>query len=138
MEIRVSFKWMPNELAMLLARIPEEELWGRGTIGESLYMIITADPSLEWSLERLITQAFLADELTWLSCWIKGPPFGPKWVQTDREPIIVASLTLALYLANNPRERLEELVERLPSIRKIAMFPEIAEIIGEFGQIDIF
>jgi hypothetical protein len=78
MEIRVSFMWMPNELAMLLARIPEEELWGRGTIGESLYMIITADPSLEWSLERLMTQAFLADELTWLSCWIKGPPFGPK------------------------------------------------------------
>jgi hypothetical protein len=137
-EVRTSFRWTPNELAMLLARVPEEELWERGTFGESLYMIMVADPSLEWSIDRLMTQAFLADELIWLSCWVKGPPFGPKWVRTDRESIIIPLLTLALYVAKDPRDRLDELAEHLPPIRNVHLFSEIAAIIEGFGQIDIF
>lgn len=99
---------------------------------------MVADPSLEWSIDRLMTQAFLADELIWLSCWVKGPPFGPKWVRTDRESIIIPLLTLALYVAKDPTDRLDELAEHLPPIRNVHLFSEIAAIIEEFGQINIF
>jgi Domain of unknown function (DUF4365) len=136
-EIRRSYRWTPNEIAMLLARTPEGG-WGRGTIEQSLYMILVADPSLDWSLERLILEAFRTDELTWRSCWVKGPPFGPKWVRTDRQEIILSALTLILYRAPNPQELLDEFIERIPPIQNISMFTEIADIITEFNSIDIF
>lgn len=137
-EICKSFRWMPNEIAMLLARLPEEGMWSRGTVGQSLYMILVEDPSLEWSLDRLLTEAFREQDLTWRSCWIKGPPFGPKWVRADRQAIILPSLTLSLYRAADPPARLAELMERLPPIKNTEMFTEIAETVTEFGWLDIF
>lgn len=138
-EVRKSFRWPPNEIAMLLARLPKEEgMWGRGTIGQSLYHLLISDPSLEWSVDRLLTEAFRADNMTWQSSWINGPPFGPSWVNSNRDAVILPCLTLSLYMAADPKERLEELVERLPPIREIKIFSEIAEIIMEFGYIDIF
>ncbi len=93
---------------------------------------------MDWSIDRLLTEAFREQELTWRSCWIKGSPFGPKWVRTDRQAIILPSLTLTLYLATDAQARLAELVERLPPITKIEMFTAIAEIVTEFGWFDIF
>ena len=137
-EIRRSYRWTPNEIAMLLARMPESGLWSRGTIGQSLYMILVADKSLDWSLERLILEAFRADELTWRGCWIKGPPFGPKWIKTERQSVILPALTLLLYRSSEPRELLSELLQRMPSLRGIEMFSEIAETVDMFGYLDIF
>jgi hypothetical protein len=137
-EIRSSYRWTPNEIAMLLARMPEEGLWSRGTIGQSLYMILVADSSLDWSLERVILEAFRVDELTWRSSWIRGAPFGPKWVRADRQAVILPALTLLLYRASNPPELLDELVDRMPPIRNIEMFFDIAETVNEFGHLDIF
>lgn len=122
---------------MLLARMPEEGVRS-GPIGQSLYMIIVADPSLEWSLERLILETFRSNELTWRSCWIKAHPFGPKWVRTDRDAVILPSLTPILHLSNDPQARLGKIVERMPAIMNISIFPEIAETVAEFGQFDIF
>ena len=136
-EIRTSYRWSPNEIAMLLARTPEGG-WGRGTIEQSLYMILVADPSLDWSLERLILEAFRTDELTWRGCWVKGPPFGPKWVRTEREAVIFSALALILYRASDPQELLDEVIERIPPIQNIGMFAEIAEIVAEFNYLDIF
>lgn len=136
-EIRKSFRWTPNEIALLLARMPEEGLWSRGTIGQSLYMILVADPSLDWSLERLILEAFRANELTWRACWIKAMPRGPKWVKTDRQSVILPAFILLLYRAANPQELLDELVDRVPSLRNIELFTEIEEMIREFGYLDI-
>lgn len=133
-----SYRWTPNDIALLLARLPEEGGWSRGTIGQSLCMILLEDPALDWSLDRLLTEALREQDLTWRSCWVKGPPFGPEWVRTDRAAIIVPSLTLSLHLAADPRARLSELVERLPSIRRIEMFTEIAEEVEVCGYIDIF
>lgn len=101
-------------------------------------MILVADPSLDWSLERLILEAFRTDELTWRSCWVKGPPFGPEWVRTERQEVIIAALTLVLYRASNPRELLDEIIERMSPIQKVEMFNEVAEVIAEFNSIDIF
>ena len=101
-------------------------------------MILVEDPSLEWSLDRLLTEAFREQDLTWRSCWIKGPPFGPKWVRADRQAIILPSLTLSLYIAADPPARLAELMERLPPIKNTEMFTEIAETVTEFGWLDIF
>ncbi len=39
-EVCKSFRWTPGEIAMLLARLPEEGMWSRGTVGQSLYMIL--------------------------------------------------------------------------------------------------
>jgi hypothetical protein len=132
-----SYRWTPVEIAMLLARLPEEGMWSRGTIGQSLCMILLEDPSLDWSIDRLLTEAFREQELTWRSCWIKGEPFGPKWVRTDRKAIILPSLTLSLHLAADPRARLAELVERLPPLKQVETFTEIAEEVSVFGYIDI-
>jgi hypothetical protein len=137
-EIRESYRWSPNEIAMLLARMPEEGLWSRGTIGQSLYMILVADPSIEWSLERVMLEAFRSDEMTWRSGWVMGPPFGPKWVHEGRHIVIYACLLLSLYLASEPRTRLRELTERMPPLRNLEMFSAVAETVTEFGHIDIF
>jgi hypothetical protein len=138
-EIRKSFRWTPNEIAMALARLPEEEgCWGRGTVGQSLYMILESDPSLEWAVDRLLVESFRVDGPTWRSSWVKGPPFGPTWVRTDRDAVTLPCLTLALYLAEDPRGRLNELEERLPPIKGIPMFWDIADTVTGFGSIDIF
>jgi hypothetical protein len=138
-EICKSFRWTPSDIAMLLARLclPEAGMWSNGTIGQTLYMLLREDKSLRWSIDQLLTEAFREQDLTWRSCWIKGPPFGPEWVRTDRETVILPSLTLALELAPDPKERLDELTERLPSIRKLEWFPEISESVTE-GWFDIF
>jgi hypothetical protein len=133
-----SFKWTPNEIAMLLARLPEEGGWSRGTIGQSLCMVLLEDPALDWSIDRLLTEAFRQQDLTWRSCWVKAEPFGPKWVRTDRDAIILPSLTLSLHLATDPRARLAEIVERLPPIEGVEMFEGIAEEVALFGWIEIF
>jgi hypothetical protein len=138
-EIRKSFRWAPNEIAMLLARLPDEqEWWGRGTVGQSLYHILTSDHSLEWSMDRLMTESYRTDELTWLSCWVKGPPFGPSWVRTDREAIVMPSLLLSLYMADDQQARFNGILERLPAVKHISGFFDLAGIISEFGEIDIF
>jgi hypothetical protein len=128
-EICKSFRWTPSDIAMLLARLclPEAGMWTRGTIGQTLYMLLREDKALRWSIDQLLTEAFREQELTWRSCWVKGPPFGPEWVRTDRETVILPSLTLALELAADPKERLDELTERLPSIRLLEWFTEIEE-----------
>lgn len=112
-------------------------MWTRGTIGQTLYMLLREDKSLRWSIDQLLTKAFREQELTWRSCWVKGPPFGPAWVRTDRETVILPSLTLALELAPDPKERLDELTERLPSIRTLEWFTEISESVAE-GWFGIF
>ncbi|MEV0307474.1 DUF4365 domain-containing protein [Nonomuraea fuscirosea] len=137
-EIRSSYRWTPNEIAQLLARMPEEGIWSRGTIGQSLYMILAPDPSLEWMLDRVILESYRADASTWKSTWIKAYPFGPKWVRESREAVIYPCLTLALYMADDARERFDEFMERMPRIEGLSMFHEIREIIDEFGFLDIF
>jgi len=138
-EIRKSFRWAPNDIAMLLSRLclPEARMWSYGSIGHTLYMLLREDKSLRWSIDQLLTEAFREQDLTWLSCWVKGPPFGPEWVRTDRETVILPSLTLALELASDSKERLDELTERLPSIRKLEWFTEISECVSE-GWFEIF
>jgi hypothetical protein len=74
-------------------------------------------------------EAFRSNELTWRSSWVKGPPFGPKWVQTDRNAVIFPCLTLSLYLAHEPKIRLQELTERMPPLKNIEMFSAIAETV---------
>jgi hypothetical protein len=137
--IRKSFRWTPSDIAMLLARLclPEVGMWSYGSIGHTLYMLLREDESLRWSIDHLLTEAFREQDLTWRSCWVKGPPFGPEWVRTDREIVILPSLTLALELAPDPKERLDELTERLPSIRKLEWFTEISESVAE-GWFEIF
>lgn len=137
-EIRRSYRWSPAEISMLLARMPEDEVWGRGTVAQSLYMLLVSDPSLEWSLERAMLEGFRSDELTWRSSWIKGPPFGPKWVRTDRSAVIFPSFTLSLYLASDPVARVQELTESMPPLMNNEMCREVVAIVEEFGSIDIF
>lgn len=137
-EIRKSYRWSPPDIAMLLARMPEDEVWGRGTVAQSLYMLLVSDPSLEWSLERAMLEAFRSDELTWRSTWIKGPPFGPRWVQADRNAIIIPSFTLSLYRASDPVARVRELIESMPPLMKIEICREVVAIVKEYGSIDIF
>jgi len=122
---------------MLLARIPEEEVWGRGTIGQSLILILLADPFLEWALDRLLTEAMKADEVTWRICWARAAPIGPSWVHADRSAVLSTCLVIALFVADDPRRRLEEIVERLPGITNLELFPELYETISEFGAVDI-
>jgi len=138
-EICKSFRWTPSDIAMLLARLclPEAGMWSNGTIGQTLYMLLREDKSLCWSIDQLLTEAFREQDLTWRNCWVKGPPFGPEWVRTDRETVILPSLTLALELAADPKERLDELAERIPPIRKLEWFPEISESATE-GWFGIF
>lgn len=138
-EICKSFRWTPNDIAMLLSRLclPDAGMWSYGSIGHTLYMLLREEKSLRWSIDQLLTEAFREQDLTWRSCWVKGPPFGPEWVRTDRETVILPSLTLALELAPDPKERLDELTERLPPIKDLEWFTEISESVAE-GWFSIF
>ncbi len=138
-DIAKCFRWAPNEISMLISRLPKEEgIWERGTISQSLYMLLVEDPALDWSLDRLITESFRTDEMTWRSTWIAAEPFGPKWVNADRKQIIFAVLALMIFLADSPEARLEEIRERLPGIQKLAFFREIALLVEEYGGIGLF
>jgi len=66
-------------------------------------------------------EAFRSNELTWRSGWIKGSPFEPSWVLTDRSAVIVLCFFLSLYVASNPMARMEELTESMPPLMNIEM-----------------
>jgi hypothetical protein len=125
--------------ARIAPRLVNEEPRLPYIIGPYLLGMVDADgkPISLKDIDQSLTEAFRERELTWRSCWVKGPPFGPEWVQTDRETVILPSFTLALELAADPKARLDELTERLPSIRKIDWFTEISESVTE-GWFGIF
>ena len=66
-------------------------------------------------------EAFRSNELTWRSGWIKGSPFEPSWVLTDRSAVIVLCFFLSLYVASNPMAQMEELTESMPPLMNIEM-----------------
>jgi hypothetical protein len=134
-EVRPHLRWSPGEITALLARVVGDDiLWQRGTVSQSLLMLLLQDPCLEGSLDEVLTGCLTSNWRSWEFVWALGPPFGPAWVTVDRERIASAALSLALYCAGrHARKRMHEISDRLPPLMQYEWCRDIAEYVEEWG-----
>jgi Domain of unknown function (DUF4365) len=118
-EVRSTLIWQPSELRQLLGKVAEiedEETWGRGTVGQSLYHLFVEDPAINGKLEQALRDAVL------------------NW----EDEVALQLFFLAVYRAEDPRGYLAELASRFPRLLKDPRAREIKMVVEEEGWIDIF
>jgi Domain of unknown function (DUF4365) len=119
-EVRRTLLWQPSELRQLLgklAEIEDEETWGRGTLGQSLYSLFVEDPAIDGKLEDALRDAVRAWE----------------------DEIAYQLFFIAVYRSGEgARDYCIELTRRFPRLLQDARVREIRGIVEEFGCIDIF
>jgi hypothetical protein len=119
-EVRSTLVWQPFELRQLLgklAEIKDEETWGRGTLGQSLYSLFVEDPAIEGKLEGALRDAVRAWE----------------------DEIAYQLFFIAVYRSRQgARDYCEELTRRFPRLLGDTRVQQIRSIVEEFGWIDIF
>ena len=119
-EVRETLRWQPYELRQLLAKladIDDEETWGRGTVGQSLYHLFAEDPSINGKLEQALRDAVLSWE----------------------DEVAYQLFFLAIYRAGeDSRDYLVELIRRFPRLLQDSRVREVKDIVERFGWVDIF
>jgi hypothetical protein len=119
-QVRSTLVWEPCELRLLLTRLTElqdEETWGRGTIGQSLYHLFAEDPSINGKLEHALRDAVL------------------NW----EDEVAYQLFFLAVYRAGeDARNYLEDLTRRFPRLLQDTRVLEIRSIVEKFSWLDIF
>jgi hypothetical protein len=119
-QVRSTLVWEPCELRQLLTKLTEiqdEETWGRGTIGQSLYHLFAEDPSINGKLEQALRDAVL------------------NW----EDEVAYQLFFLAVYRAGEgARNYLQELTKRFPRLLQDTRVLEIRRIVEDFGWVDIF
>jgi hypothetical protein len=118
--VRETLRWQPYELRQLLAKladIDDEETWGRGTVGQSLYHLFAEDPSINGKLEQALRDAVLSWE----------------------DEVAYQLFFLAIYRAGeDSRDYLVELIRRFPRLLQDSRVREVKDIVERFGWVDIF
>jgi hypothetical protein len=100
-----------------LAEVEDEETWGRGTLGQSLYSLFVEDPAIDGKLEAALGDAMRAWE----------------------DEIAYQLFFIAVYRAGEAaRDYCMELTRRFPRLLQDTRVCEIKGIVEEFGWIDIF
>jgi hypothetical protein len=119
-EVRSTLVWQPSELRQLLGKlsdINDEETWGRGTLGQSLYSLFVEDPAIDGKLEDALRDAVRAWE----------------------DEIAYQLFFIAVYRSGqDAKDYCVELMSRFPRLLQDVRVREIRDIVEQFGWIDIF
>lgn len=119
-QVRSTLIWQPFELRQLLgklASIDDEETWGRGTVGQSLYSLFVEDPGIDGKLEAALSEA----------------------IRTWEDEIAYQLFFIAVYRSQEEaRDYCTELTRRFPRLLEDTRVLEIRAVVEQFGWIDIF
>ena len=113
-QLRQCFQWSSAEILHMVAQVQPEE-WGRGTLGQSLDMLMYEDPNV---LEKL-RQAVALAMSTSLS-------------------LAARIATLELCHSEDQRQELSLLLRDNHDLSKDGYFVEVARTVKEFGSIDMY
>lgn len=114
-EARRSFHWSSQEIVHMIQVVPVEE-YGRGTLGQSLDVLLRVDPNIRAELKNAI--GILLDKND-IECAVTGA-------------------ALALSYANDARNALAEIVNQYPELCQDERFMEITYTIEEIGYISLY
>lgn len=109
---RASFRWSPREVAHMLDVVGDDD-WGRGTVAESLDMLIREDPDCASVLDSTL---------------------GMLLVNNLHHAASGAALLLLAY-SEDPRATLTSLAQRYPGLQSDDWFREIADTVKTWGAI---
>lgn len=109
-----SFRWYPAEVAHMLSAVPSEE-YGRGTLGQSLDVLLRQDPDISLHIDDAIGLLLSED----LSAAMSGA-------------------ALALSYAHDARDKLRSLVSRYPDLLEEQYFSEVAAVVEEYGYLSLY
>jgi hypothetical protein len=112
---RRSSRWSTAEVARLLSAVPSKD-YGRGTLGQSLDVLLHQDPNISQHLEDAIGLLLSEGELN--------------------QAMSGAALVLAY--AHDGRDKLSWLIERYPELLSEQYFLEVAAVVEEFGYLSLY
>jgi hypothetical protein len=109
--------WSENDVALLLTLVLNDDNgWGRGSFGQTVFHVLRMDANLEVVLDGLLTDLRRSDDLA------------------------EHAALLAIYLASeNAPAKLEEIAAARPSLFQQGSFiSEVKRVVDEWGWIDLF
>lgn len=114
-QVRPTFRWAPEEIAYMISVLDVEE-WGRGTLGQSLDMLLYEDPGGVKMLHATVGHLINSHALT---------------------PAIRAA-TLALSHSHDARHELSLLIQDYPALTNEEWFQGIAAVVNETGEFSFY
>jgi hypothetical protein len=111
--VMAEMRWSVEEAEFLLAA-PAGDMWGRGDLGQSVYMLLAADPDCDELLERVTAATADAE------------------VRFDADRIRVARA------GERGLGVLDRLAERTPALRDDELFSELRGTLVEHGSVSLF
>lgn len=113
--IRPSFRWSADEIGHMINAVDPED-WGRGTLGQSVDMLLYEDPDVELKLFEAV---------------------GLLLRNSYPEPAVRVA---ALYLTHsqNQRAALSMLTQRYPELNHHSWFQHIAATVRRHGSVDMY
>jgi hypothetical protein len=113
--VQPSFRWSPEEISEMLKAVDQED-WGRGTLGQSLDVLLYEDPKVVAKME--LTIGMLLDE--------------------NDELAAARAAILCLTHSKNQRKELELISEQYPALLDNEWFRDVAQTVKEFGSISLY
>jgi hypothetical protein len=113
--VQKSFRWSVQEICHLFLAISDEE-WGRGTLGQSLHLLLSQDPFLGPSLLSAVSELLQRSEL--------------------RRAVLVVWIVLAS--SPDPRGELERLILGEPVLLGDEWLCEIRAGLAEYNEFSIY
>ncbi len=112
-EVKASFSWSLEEAEALLAA-PAGDMWGRGDLGQGVYMLLDADPDCDQLLERVVMTTS-DDDVRWQAASLRVG-------RADEHGLAV----------------LQDLVNRAPRLSGAHVFAQLEQTLRDHGSVSLF
>lgn len=113
--IQTSFRWSENEINQMISAIEVDE-WGRGTLGQSLDMLLQLDPDILDKLRYVIGSLI-------------------RYQKIDHA---VRAVTIALSYSSDARVELKNMLKLYPSLAQEEWIIELRQYLNEFGFFSLY
>lgn len=113
LEVNETFRWTPGEVELLLSA-PAPDMWQRGNLGQSVYMLLTADPDHEAKLETVATTT------------------------ADEEIACQATLVRIAIAGDDGMAVLRRIVARAPALKNNPLIAELDLTLRDHGSVSMF
>lgn len=110
--LNATYRWSVEEAEFLLAA-PAGDMWGRGDLGQCVYMLLAADPRCDELLEDVVAST-VDEDVRWQAARIRVTRAGEDGLTT-----------------------LERLAAGTPALRSAELFPELHLTLVEHGHVSM-
>lgn len=107
------FRWSVEEAEFLIAA-PTGDMWNRGDLGQSVYMLLAADPGCDDLLAAVVGTTD-DDEIRWRATTVRVARAGEDGLEV-----------------------LDRLAEAVPELRRAELFRELRQTLLEHGSVSLW